>query len=57
MARSFSAILTASDHEFVFSDAGRQVRFLVAGFARARCSGRGYDFLVAFSCKGRGVLN
>ncbi len=28
---------------------------LAHGFARARCSGCGYDFLVAFSCKGRGV--
>ena len=25
------------------------------GFARARCAGCGHDFLVAFSCKGRGV--
>jgi hypothetical protein len=24
------------------------------GFARARCAGCGYDFLVAFSCEGRG---
>ncbi|MGH9845465.1 MAG: transposase zinc-binding domain-containing protein [Blastocatellia bacterium] len=24
-------------------------------FARARCTGCGYDFLSAFSCKGRGV--
>ena len=28
---------------------------LAHGIARARCSGCGYDFLVAFSCKGRGV--
>jgi len=28
---------------------------LAHGFARARCSGCGYDFLVAFSCKGRGA--
>ena len=28
---------------------------LAHGFARARCSGCGYDFLVAFSCKSRGV--
>ena len=28
---------------------------LAHGFARACCSGCGYDFLVAFSCKGRGV--
>ncbi|NNM05505.1 MAG: IS91 family transposase, partial [Gemmatimonadetes bacterium] len=28
---------------------------LAHGFARARCSSCGYDFLVAFSCKGRGV--
>ena len=28
---------------------------LAHGFARARCSGCGYDFLVAFSCKVRGV--
>ncbi len=27
---------------------------LAYGFARAHCSGCGYDFLVAFSCKGRG---
>jgi hypothetical protein len=26
---------------------------LAHGFARARCSSCGYDFLVAFSCKGR----
>ncbi len=25
------------------------------GFARARCNDCGHDFLVAFSCKGRGV--
>ncbi|MGH8550712.1 MAG: transposase zinc-binding domain-containing protein [Methylococcales bacterium] len=24
-------------------------------FARARCTGCGYDFLIAFSCKGRGI--
>ena len=28
---------------------------LAHGFARARCSGCGYDFLVAFSCRSRGV--
>jgi hypothetical protein len=28
---------------------------LAHGFARARCSNCGYDFLVAFSCKGRGA--
>lgn len=28
---------------------------LAHGFARARCVGCGHDFLVAFSCKGRGV--
>ena len=28
---------------------------LAHGFARARCSGCGHDFLVAFSCKGRGI--
>ncbi len=28
---------------------------LAHGFARARCATCGYDFLVAFSCKGRGV--
>ena len=28
---------------------------LAHGFARARCAGCGHDFLVAFSCKGRGV--
>ena len=28
---------------------------LVHGFARARCSSCGHDFLVAFSCKGRGA--
>ena len=28
---------------------------LAHGFARARCSSCGYDFLVAFSCTGRGV--
>ena len=28
---------------------------LAHGFARARCSRCGYDFLVAFSCKGRGA--
>ena len=28
---------------------------LCFGFARARCTGCGHDFLVAFSCKGRGV--
>jgi hypothetical protein len=28
---------------------------LAHGFARARCSGCGYEFLVAFSCKGRGA--
>jgi hypothetical protein len=28
---------------------------LAHGFARARCSGCGYEFLVTFSCKGRGA--
>jgi len=28
---------------------------LANGFARIRCEGCGYDFLVAFSCKGRGL--
>jgi len=28
---------------------------LAHGFARARCPGCGHDFLIAFSCKGRGV--
>jgi hypothetical protein len=28
---------------------------LAYGFARARCPDRGHDFLVAFSCKGRGL--
>jgi len=28
---------------------------LACGFARARCDACGHDFLVAFSCKGRGV--
>jgi len=28
---------------------------LALGFARARCASCGYDFLVAFSCKGRGA--
>jgi hypothetical protein len=28
---------------------------LARGFARARCSDCGHDFLIAFSCKGRGV--
>lgn len=28
---------------------------LACGFARARCGACGHDFLVAFSCKGRGV--
>ena len=28
---------------------------LANGFARARCSSCGYEFLVAFSCKGRGA--
>jgi hypothetical protein len=28
---------------------------LAHGFARARCGQRGHDFLIAFSCKGRGV--
>lgn len=28
---------------------------LAQGFARARCAGCGYDFLIAFSCKGRGI--
>ncbi len=30
-------------------------RVLAHGFARTRCSSCGYDFLVAFSCKGRGA--
>ena len=28
---------------------------LAHGFARARCAGCGYDFLVAFSCRSRGA--
>jgi len=27
---------------------------LAHGFARARCAGCGYNFLIAYSCKGRG---
>jgi hypothetical protein len=30
---------------------------LAHGFARARCADCGHDFLVAFSCKGRGVCS
>jgi hypothetical protein len=26
------------------------------GFARARCDGCGHDYFVAFSCKGRGLI-
>ncbi|MCP4363078.1 MAG: IS91 family transposase, partial [Chloroflexi bacterium] len=32
-----------------------QCGILAHGFARARCPECGHDFLVAFSCKGRGV--
>ncbi|MCP3877749.1 MAG: IS91 family transposase, partial [Sulfitobacter sp.] len=32
-----------------------QCGILMHGFARARCAECGHDFLVAFSCKGRGV--
>ncbi len=28
---------------------------LAYGFARARCAGCGYNFLIAYSCKGRGI--
>jgi ribosomal protein S27AE len=28
---------------------------LAHGFVRARCGDCGHDFLIAFSCKGRGV--
>ncbi len=28
---------------------------LAHGFARARCAGCGYNFLIAYSCKGRGI--
>ena len=28
---------------------------LAHGFARARCDGCGYNFLIAYSCKGRGI--
>jgi hypothetical protein len=28
---------------------------LAHGFARARCGGCGHDFLIAYSCKGRGI--
>ena len=31
----------------------RKCGILAHGFARARCSGCGYEFLVAFSCNGR----
>jgi hypothetical protein len=34
-----------------------QCGILAHGFARARCAGCGYDFLIAFSCKGRFSLN
>ena len=30
---------------------------LAYGFARARCPSCGHDFLVAFSCKGRGLCS
>jgi hypothetical protein len=32
-----------------------QCGILAHGFARARCDDCGYDFLIAYSCKGRGV--
>ncbi len=32
-----------------------QAFIFALGFARARCEDCGHDFLVAFSCKGRGV--
>ena len=35
--------------------AGTRVRVPLHGFARARCSGCGHDFLIVSSCKGRGV--
>ena len=31
------------------------IRNAVAGFARARCGDCGHDYIVVFSCKGRGV--
>jgi hypothetical protein len=33
----------------------RECGIFAYGFARARCDACGHDFLVAFSCKGRGV--
>jgi hypothetical protein len=33
----------------------QQVRIFAHGFARAWCDDCGYDYFVAYSCKGRGV--
>jgi len=41
-----------------FNQSGRrylECGILAYGFARARCPDCGHDFLVAFSCKGRGL--
>ena len=36
-------------------DAFLECGILAHGFARARCADCGHDFLIAYSCKGRGV--
>jgi hypothetical protein len=49
------------DHEPIARYVERDLRkyldcgILARGFARARCTGCGHDFLIAFSCKGRGI--
>jgi hypothetical protein len=49
------------EEEHVTQHAEREPRrylecgILAYGFARARCDGCGHDFLIAFSCKGRGI--
>ena len=49
------------DADVVAGDVAREFRrylecgILAHGFARARCAQCGHDFLIAFSCKGRGV--
>jgi hypothetical protein len=35
----------------------RECGILASGFARARCAECGHDFLVALSCKGRGLCS
>ena len=56
-ARNGLALTASADRGFSPAFVARYLEcgILAHGFARARCGECGHDFLIAFSCKGRGV--